>query len=60
MCCSVILSLDSWEVAILPSDGHFEQVSFVNNICTYKGGTHVGVVTSQLADALIAHIKVRD
>jgi DNA topoisomerase-2 len=30
-----------WEVAFVVSDGQFQQVSFVNNICTTKGGTHV-------------------
>lgn len=39
------------------SDGQFNQVSFVNSICTSKGGTHVGHVTDKIADALIEHIK---
>jgi len=29
---------DRWEVCVSLSDGQFEQVSFVNSICTYKGG----------------------
>ena len=30
-----------WEVVFAVSDGQFQQVSFVNSICTIKGGTHV-------------------
>ena len=32
---------DRWEVICSLSDGQFQQVSFVNCICTSKGGTHV-------------------
>jgi DNA topoisomerase-2 len=32
---------DRWEVICSLSDGAFQQVSFVNSICTSKGGTHV-------------------
>ena len=32
---------DRWEVICSLSDGQFQQVSFVNSICTSKGGTHV-------------------
>lgn len=34
-----------WEVCFTVSDGHFQQVSFVNSICTIKGGQHVNYVT---------------
>ena len=34
------------------SDGHFQQVSFVNSICTTKGGKHVGSITDQVTKAL--------
>ena len=34
-----------WEVAFALSDGQFQQVSFVNSICTSKGGTHVNYST---------------
>lgn len=34
-------SSDRWEVICSLSDGQFQQVSFVNSICTIKGGSHV-------------------
>jgi len=43
---------DRWEVVVAPSDGQFSQVSFVNGICTTKGGTHVNLVVDQIAKAL--------
>lgn len=31
-----------WEIAVCASpDGTFEQISFVNGVCTYRGGKHV-------------------
>jgi len=47
---------DRWEVCFSMSDGQFQQVSFVNGICTIKGGTHVNAVTDQIADHLAAYI----
>ena len=35
---------DRWEVIASLSDGQFQQVSFVNSICTSKGGTHVNYI----------------
>jgi DNA topoisomerase-2 len=34
------------------SDGQFQQVSFVNSICTTKGGQHVSYVTDQITSAV--------
>lgn len=34
------------------SDGEFRQVSFVNGICTSKGGTHVNYVVDQIVERL--------
>ena len=31
---------DRWEVAVTMSEGQFQQVSFVNSICTMRGGEH--------------------
>eukprot|EP00397_Hematodinium_sp_SG-2012_P000302 GEMP01000302.1.p1 GENE.GEMP01000302.1~~GEMP01000302.1.p1 ORF type:complete len:1938 (+),score=492.38 GEMP01000302.1:750-5816(+) len=42
-----------WEVIITISDGSFQQVSFVNSICTSKGGTHVKLVTDQIVDCIV-------
>lgn len=49
-------STDSWSVALSASDG-FEQISFVNSVETYQGGTHVDYVMLQITDAIRAHIK---
>jgi DNA topoisomerase-2 len=51
---------DRWEVAVTSSDGQFQQVSFVNSICTSKGGTHVGHVVDQLVSTLIEAVKKKD
>ncbi|XP_071690080.1 DNA topoisomerase 2 [Rutidosis leptorrhynchoides] len=48
---------ERWEICVSISDGHFEQVSFVNNIATIKGGTHVDYVANQIANHLITVIK---
>ena len=52
-------SADSrWEyaVALAPSQ-EFTQVSFVNGICTYKGGKHVEYIVGQIVRKLIAFIE---
>ncbi|CRH03817.1 DNA topoisomerase II, putative [Plasmodium relictum] len=42
-----------WEIVISRSDGsQFQQVSFVNSICTTKGGSHVNYIVDQLLNAL--------
>lgn len=45
-----------WKVGISHSDG-FEQVSFVNSVETYQGGTHVSYAIDQIVDALREHFK---
>jgi len=47
-----------WEyaVALAPSQ-EFTQVSFVNGICTYKGGKHVEYIVGQIVRKLIAFIE---
>lgn len=43
-----------WEVcACAASEGQFNQVSFVNAICTLKGGTHANMVADTLAKKLL-------
>jgi DNA topoisomerase-2 len=37
-----------WSVMISKSDGQFQQISFVNSICTTKGGTHVNHIMDQI------------
>jgi DNA topoisomerase-2 len=54
-----------WEVALMISgSSSFHQVSFVNSICTTKGGTHVNYVADQIIshvlDAVRKKSKVKD
>lgn len=51
---------DRWEVAVAMSEGQFQQVSFVNSICTSKGGSHVTHVTDQVVSTLLEAIKKKD
>ena len=41
-------SCNNWEVVISHSDGQFNQVSFVNSICTTNGGSHVNYIAEQI------------
>ena len=44
---------DRWSVCVSISDsGEFQQVSFVNSICTIRGGTHVNHVALKLQKAI--------
>jgi len=47
------VTTDRWSVCIGPSEDGMEQVSFVNGICTTKGGTHVDHVASLVASGII-------
>jgi DNA topoisomerase-2 len=49
--CSVVS--DRWSVCIGPAENGMEQVSFVNGICTTKGGNHVDHVASLVASGII-------
>lgn len=49
---------ERWEYVVCLSDtDEFAQVSFVNGICTPKGGKHVDYVLNQLIRKLVALIK---
>lgn len=48
---------ERWEVAVGVSDGHLQQVSFVNSICTSKGGKHVDYIAQKLVDYLSPIVK---
>jgi len=48
---------DRWEVAVSLTDGAFQQVSFVNSICTIKGGTHVLHVSEQLIKTILKVVR---
>jgi DNA topoisomerase-2 len=47
---------DDWKVGISESDG-FEQISFINSVETYQGGTHVDYVVNQVTAKLREYFK---
>ena len=49
---------ERWEVCVsISPTQQFEQVSFVNGICTYKGGKHVDYVLGQILRKVQAYIE---
>ena len=49
---------ERWEYAVALSPSHqFEQVSFVNGVCTTKGGKHVDYILGQITRKLVAYIE---
>ena len=52
-------SNSQWEICIVvqPDQYQFQHVSFVNSICTTRGGTHVFHVTDQISDKLLEVIN---
>tara|TARA_B110000902_G_scaffold87343_1_gene103736 strand:- start:1057 stop:4266 length:3210 start_codon:yes stop_codon:yes gene_type:complete len=48
-----MLTTDRWSVCIGPAENGMEQVSFVNGICTTKGGSHVDHVATYIANGII-------
>jgi len=54
------LANDRWEYAVcLAPKDEFQQVSFVNGICTSKGGKHVEYIMNQIIRKLCAYIKTK-
>lgn len=52
---------DRWEVGIAASnDAQMTQISFVNSICTSKGGCHVTYIADQIANYLIKALKKKN
>jgi len=50
-----------WGVAVATSPSSaFRQVSFVNNLCTSGGGTHVEYVTGQVVRGLVASLREKN
>eukprot|EP01133_Synstelium_polycarpum_P020247 gene20247-24276_t len=47
---------DRWEIAVSVSDDQFSQVSFVNSICTTKGGTHVTHAIQDVVNSIIGQV----
>jgi len=49
---------ERWEYAVGLSSSHeFVQVSFVNGICTHKGGKHVDYIMGQITRKLVEYIE---
>ena len=51
---------DRWEVGVSASDGSFQQISFVNSICTSKGGQHTNYIADQVANHLTKAVKKKN
>lgn len=51
---------DRWQVVVSFSEGDFKQVSFVNSICTSKGGTHVNYIIDQIVKEVRDRVKKKD
>jgi DNA topoisomerase-2 len=48
---------DRWEYVVSLSSQEFQQISFVNGICTYKGGRHVDYILQQVVKKLVELIE---
>lgn len=53
------MTSDRWEVLVSFTDGQFKQVSFVNGICTSRGGTHVNAIADQIVDKIQEQLQKR-
>ncbi|KAG7118161.1 DNA topoisomerase 2 like protein [Verticillium longisporum] len=45
-----------WDVGFTVSDGSFQHISFVNNIATTSGGTHVNYIADQIVQYLTKYL----
>jgi DNA topoisomerase-2 len=53
------MSSKRWEVILSPSDS-FQQISFVNSICTTRGGSHVNYILDQVVSFIKEQIAKVD
>jgi DNA topoisomerase II len=51
---------ERWEIGVGMSDGQFTQVSFVNSICTTKGGQHANYVADKVIAKLAGVVKKKN
>ena len=51
---------ERWQVVFSLSEGAFQQVSFVNSICTTKGGTHVEYIAQQITAKIMAAVQKKN
>lgn len=50
---------DRWEIGIAVSEHGFQQSSFVNGVCTLKGGKHVNYVMNKIYSKIKEHILTK-
>ena len=48
---------DNWQVVAAHSTSGFQHVSFVNGICTFKGGRHLDAVSNAIVKALVETVE---
>ena len=48
---------ERWEIGMTLSESKFQQVSFVNSICTNKGGTHVNYACDKIINRILECIN---
>ncbi|KAG7377911.1 DNA topoisomerase 2-beta [Phytophthora pseudosyringae] len=51
---------ERWQVGVGLSEDGFQQVSFVNGICTTKGGQHVAYIVDQITTKLVSVLKKKN
>ncbi|KAF1776438.1 C-terminal associated domain of TOPRIM [Phytophthora cactorum] len=51
---------ERWQVGVGMSEDGFQQVSFVNGICTTKGGQHVSYIVDQITTKLVNVLKKKN
>ena len=48
---------EDWKIAVSPNPDGYEQISFVNGVNTYNGGTHVDYITNQICNRVREFLK---
>lgn len=49
---------ERWRVCVVYNPNHhYEHISYVNGICTYKGGSHVDYVVNQIVKEMTKHVE---
>ena len=51
---------ERWEILISLSESQFQQVSFVNSICTTKGDTHVNYACDKIINRILECINKKN
>ena len=51
---------ERWEIGMSLSESQFQQVSFVNSICTTKGGTHVNYACDKIINRILECINKKN